>query len=144
MLWLKQTLKFVLALAIALALVLVVRAFAFTVCRLPCDFSQTYRRGDRVMVNRLSRGDLRRGELVAFCTDSAAVPCLFPSSGLTLGLVEAVPGDTIVLERRRFRIPLKCCRKCRCVDCKLYLVYTGKGRVLVHKHQLAGKAFRLL
>lgn len=144
MLWLKQTLKFVLALAIALVIVLAVRTFAFSMCRLPCDFSSFYRRGDRVMVNRLSRGDLQRGDLVAFCTDSSAVPRAFHPTGLTMGLVEAVPGDTIALGRRRFRIPLKCCSKCRCVDCKLYLVYTGRGRVLVHKHQLVGKAFRLL
>ena len=54
-----------------------------------------------------------------------------------------VPGDTITVDSATYRIPYRCCRRCTCRNCKLYLVNTGQSRVLVHLHQVEGKATRL-
>ena len=91
-----------------------VHAFAFAVCTLPTGFGNEYHKGDRVVVNKLVHDSFRRGDLVLY----------YPDWRVT-------------------SIPLRCCHKCRCMDCKLYLVNTGQGQTLVHLHQIVGKAYRL-
>ena len=128
----KQALKALSALGIALVIVLAVRAYAFTVYTVPTDISQTLRRGDRVVVNRLSHVELRKGELV-----------VFRRRGDVIGKVEAVPGDTVRIGSRLYLVPWRCCPKCKCNDCKLYLVNLGQGWTLVYQHQMVGRATKL-
>ena len=128
----KQALKALSALGIALVIVLAVRAYAFTVYTVPTDISQTLRRGDRVVVNRLSHVELRKGELV-----------VFRRRGDVIGKVEAVPGDTVKIGARLYLVPWTCCSKCKCSDCRLYLVSMGRGWALVYRHQMIGRATKL-
>lgn len=128
----RQAIKVLSALAVAMVVVLAVRAYAFTIYTVPTDISSQLRRGDRVLVNRLSRVDFRRGELM-----------VFRAPGDVVGRVVAVPGDTIGLAGRRYVIPDICCSRCGCTDCKLYLVSLGHSETLVHKHQVVGRAVRL-
>lgn len=128
----KQLLKALSALGIALIIVFAVRAYAFTVYTVPTDVCQTLRRGDRVLVNRLSRVDFKKGELMVFRNSSDFI-----------GRVEAVPGDTVRLGMLRYLIPQTCCPRCKCDDCRLYMVSLGKGRTLVYRHQVVGRATKL-
>ncbi|MGI6242195.1 MAG: S26 family signal peptidase [Prevotella sp.] len=128
----KQALKALSALGIALIIVFAVRAYAFTVYTVPMDVSQTLTRGDRVLVNRLSRVEFRRGEMI-----------VFRNSGDIIGRVEAVPGDTVKLGLLYYLIPQTCCPRCRCNDCKLYMVNVGQKRMLVYRHQVIGRATKL-
>ncbi|MFQ7112963.1 S26 family signal peptidase [Hallella bergensis] len=128
----KQAIKALSALGVALVIVLAVRAYAFTVYTVPTDISQTLRRGDRVVVNRLSHVELRKGELV-----------VFRRRGDVIGKVEAVPGDTVRIGSRLYLVPWRCCPKCKCNDCRLYLVNLGQGWTLVYQHQMVGRATKL-
>ena len=141
----KRLLKFVAALCVALAIVLGVRAVAFTICTVPVDIGDKLHRGDKVMVNKLSSApDFSRGDIIVY--DEQGVPprfCLYSRSE-AIGEVVAIPGDTIHVGRQCYRIPYICCDRYGCNDCRLYLVDTGHGRRLVHKHQVVGKGYRLL
>jgi signal peptidase I len=128
----KQLLKAVSALGIALIIVFAVRAYAFTVYTVPTDVCQTLKRGDRILVNRLSRVEFKKGELMVFRNSSDFI-----------GRVEAVPGDTVRLGLSRYLIPQTCCHRCKCEDCRLYMVNLGKGRTLVYRHQVIGRATKL-
>ena len=128
----KQALKALSAFGIALIIVLAVRAYAFTVYTVPTDISRTLRRGDRVMVNRLSHVEFKKGELV-----------VFRRGGDVIGRVAAVPGDTVKIGSRQYLVPWRCCPKCKCNDCRLYLVNLGQGWTLVYQHQVIGRGTRL-
>ena len=128
----RNALKFVLALIVALALMLAVRAFIFTVYTVPFDLNRQFRKGDRVVVNRLQHSHLKRGEVIVF---GDSIPLI--------GLVKAVPGDTLTIGRDRYLIPRRCCDRCPCPNCHFYLVHTGSSEMLVHEYQIVGKAFRL-
>lgn len=128
----KQFVKILLTLAVATLIVVLVRACLFTVFTVTADLGPALRKGDRVLVNRIGDTRLHRGELMVFYTTE---PCI--------GQVVAVPGDTIVLRSGRYVIPYRCCDRCLCPDCKLYLVNTGQSRILVHRHQVLGPAYRL-
>lgn len=139
---LKQTLKFVIVLCLTTAFVVAVHAFAFAVCTLPSEYGNQYHKGDRVVVNKLVHDNFQRGDLVLYYPDWH-VTSRYADSPMNIGRIEALPGDTIRLDKDRFRIPLRCCHKCRCMDCKIYLVNTGQGQTLVHLHQIVGKAYRI-
>lgn len=128
----RNALKFVLALIVAVALMLAVRAFVFTVYTVPSDLTEQFRKGDRVAVNLLQRAPFRRGDVIVF-GDSIRM----------IGRIRAVPGDTLSYGRNRYVIPRRCCTRCPCPDCHLYLVNTGTSELLVHKRQIRGRAFRL-
>lgn len=128
----KQALKAMVALGIALLILFAVRAYAFTIYTVPSDISMTLKRGDRVIVNRLCLPNIRRGDHLVFA-----------AGGDLLARVVGLPGDTILLSGRRYAIPLRCCDKCECPDCRLYLVNLGGQRTLIYKHQVVGKAYRI-
>lgn len=128
----KQVIRAFLALGIALAIMFAIRAFAFTIYTAPSDIGTMLRRGDRVMVNRLARAPLRKGNLVAY-----------DHHGRMVGRVLALPGDTITVRGTRYLIPLQCCDRCTCPDCRLYLIDEGNHLALVYKHQMIGRAYLL-
>lgn len=127
-----QVIKAFIALGIALVIVFAIRALAFTIYTVPSDISGMLRRGDRVVVNRLSHASPRRGDYVVFRSGSEVI-----------GRVDALPGDTISLSGRRYAIPMRCCNRCTSPDCQLYLVNLGYGQTLVYKHEMVGRARRL-
>lgn len=127
----RSWLKFLLATAVALAVMLAVRAWVFSLCTVGTDSLQPLlQRGDRVMVNRLAH-DYQRGDLV-----------LFGDSAASLGIVKAVPGDTIVKDRLRYLIP-HASHGCCCQPCQIYLIYTGQHELLLRACCLKGKAYLL-
>lgn len=128
----RQMVRALIAFGIALIIVFAMRAYMFTIYTVPSDISGMLRRGDRVMVNRLSHADLRVGDWVVFNKGESFI-----------GRVEALPGDTMRVGGRLYAIPMKCCDRCLCPDCKLYLLNLGPSRTLVYKHQMVGKAHRL-
>lgn len=128
----RQFAKFIVALGVFTVLFLAVRAFAFAIYTVPTDVMPALRKGDRVMVNKVTRATFERGDLM-----------VFHRSARLVGAVVAIPGDTISVGRNRYRIPHRCCTRCACPDCKLYLVNTGPQRILVHLHEVEGKATRL-
>lgn len=131
-----QIFKFLLALIIATLVMLAVRTFIFTIYTVPNqDWRPDFEAGDRVVVNRISNAPILKGDIIAF-TDTVKITT-------NIGRVLHLPGDTIKYGKELYRIPLICCRRCGCKDCKLYLVRIGKQRVLVHKHQIIGKAKKL-
>ncbi len=128
----KQALKAIFILVAALLVVLAVRAYLFAIYTVPTDVDSELIRGDRVMVNRLAHAVLERGDLVVFEQEENVI-----------GRIEALPGDTLTLKGRQFRIPTRCCDRCVAPDCRLYLVSMGRAKTLVYKHQMVGRAKKL-
>lgn len=124
--------KVLVALGIALLVVFAVRALAFTIYTVPTDISPELKRGNRVVVNKLARTNVKVGDLVVFRKKEDYI-----------GKVEAVPGDTVMLDTACYVLPQTCCAYCDCAECRLYMVSMGKQRVLVRRHEMVGKAYRL-
>lgn len=119
--------------------------FAFTIYTAPASIGKYLKTGDRVVVNKLSHcQDLQRGNLIVFTVSGEPPAFALVGPPQQLGQIIAVPGDVIVVKKQRYRIPYKCCDRCQCVDCKLYLVDTGHSQRLVHKHQIVGKAYEFI
>lgn len=126
-----NSLKFLLATAIALAVMLAVRAWVFSLYTVSTtDLQPLLQQGDRVMVCRLA-DDYQRGDLV-----------LVGDTALSIGLVKAIPGDTIREGRLRYLIPHNS-HGCCCKPCQIYLINIGRRHVLLRACQLHGKAFQL-
>lgn len=128
---------------IAVIIVIAVRMFAFTIYISPVTIGNSLHGGDHVVVNKFNRyGNFSRGDLIVFTTNGEAPHIAFLEPPQEIGMIVAVPGNIITVNKVRYRIPYKCCDRCQCSDCCLYLVDTGNGRKLVHKHQVVGKILR--
>ena len=152
----KIAVKFLIALGLSLLLVWVVRTFAFTVFTVPAGgLPPQLQAGNRVIVNRIDCDFFNRGDVVVF-TDSVFAPAKnqgqsqaqpqprkFVSEAYFIGRVEKLPGDTIRIDTASYIIPMVCCRRCGCKDCRFYLLKTPTGQQVVHKHQMIGKAYKL-
>ena len=168
----KIAVKFLIALGLSLLLVWVVRTYAFTVFTVPVGgLPPQLQAGNRVIVNRIDCDFFNRGDVVVF-TDSVFAPDKnqaqsqvgnqaqnqagnqaqsqaqprprkFVSEAYFIGRVEKLPGDTVRIDTASYIIPVVCCRRCGCKDCRFYLLKTPTGQQLVHKHQMIGKAYKL-
>ena len=164
----KIAVKFLIALGLSLLLVWAVRTYAFTVFTVPAGGLPPYlEEGNRVIVNRIGCDFFNRGEIVVYA-DSVALPIHNQSlnQGYNLGLnqshnqglnprlkrviveyfigrIEKLPGDTLRIGKASYIIPMVCCKRCGCKDCRFYLLKTPAGEQLVHKHQMIGKAYKL-
>ena len=160
----KIAVKFLIALGLSLLLVWVVRTYAFTVFTVPAGgLPPQLQAGNRVIVNRIDCDFFNRGDVVVF-RDSVFAPAKkqaqsqagnqgesqaqpqarkFVSEAYFIGRIEKLPGDTILVDTASFIIPMVCCRRCGCKDCRFYLLKTPTGQQLVHKHQMIGKAYKL-
>lgn len=111
---------------------LAVRAWMFSLYTVGTNALQPQlRAGDRVMVNLMSHS-YRRGDLV-LVGDSAA----------TIGVVRAVPGDTIRQAGGLFVIPNACHHGCDCSVCRLFLIGVGRQQRLFPAGSIRGKAYPL-
>ena len=168
----KIAVKFLIALGLSLLLVWVVRTFAFTVFTVPAGgLPPQLKAGTRVIVNRIDCDFFNRGDVVVF-TDSVFAPVKnqaqsqvgnqaqnqagnqaqsqaqprprkFVSEAYFIGRIEKLPGDTVRIDTASYIIPVVCCKRCGCKDCRFYLLKTPTGQQLVHKHQMIGKAYKL-
>ena len=156
----KIAVKFLIALGLSLLLVWVVRTFAFTVFTVPAGgLPPQLKAGNRVIVNRIDCDFFNRGEVVVYA-DSVALPLRnqgfnqSSSQGFSyrrkrviveyfIGQIEKLPGDTLRIGKASYIIPMECCKRCGCKDCRFYLLKTPAGEQLVHKHQMIGKAYKL-
>ena len=164
----KIAVKFLIALGLSLLLVWAVRTYAFTVFTVPAGGLPPHlEEGNRVIVNRIGCDFFNRGEIVVYA-DSVALPIHNQSlnQGYNLGLnqshnqgfnlrlkrviveyfigrIEKLPGDTLRIGKASYIIPMVCCKRCGCKDCRFYLLKTPAGEQLVHKHQMIGKAYKL-
>ena len=168
----KIAVKFLIALGLSLLLVWVVRTYAFTVFTVPAGgLPPQLQAGNRVIVNRIDCDFFNRGDVVVF-TDSVFAPVenqgqiqvgnqaqnqagnqaqsqaqprprKFVSEAYFIGRVEKLPGDTVRIDTASYIIPVVCCKRCGCKDCRFYLLKTPTGQQLVHKHQMIGKAYKL-
>ena len=168
----KIAVKFLIALGLSLLLVWAVRTYAFTVFTVPAGgLPPQLKAGNRVIVNRIDCDFFNRGEVVVF-RDSVFTPDKnqaqsqvgnqaqnqagnqaqsqaqprprkFVSETYFIGRVEKLPGDTVRIDTASYIIPVVCCRRCGCKDCRFYLLKTPTGQQLVHKHQMIGKAYKL-
>lgn len=168
----KIAVKFLIALGLSLLLVWAVRTYAFTVFTVPAGgLPPQLKAGNRVIVNRIDCDFFNRGEVVVF-TDSGFAPVKnqgqsqvgnqaqnqagnqaqsqaqprprkFVSEAYFIGRIEKLPGDTVRIDTASYIIPVVCCRRCGCKDCRFYLLKTPTGQQLVHKHQMIGKAYKL-
>ena len=112
---------------------LFVRAHVFTVFTVnSTDIKPELRKGDRVLVNRMSRADFRRGEYI-----------VFGDSTYYVGRIILVPGDTIVYRGGKYVIPAQCSKNCDCNECRCYLITTGSTKLLVHRSKIIGRAYRI-
>ena len=144
----------------SLLLVWAVRTYAFTVFTVPAGGLPPHlEEGNRVIVNRIDCDFFNRGEIVVYA-DSVALPLrnqgFNQSSSLGfsyrrkrviveyfIGRIEKLPGDTLRIGKASYIIPMECCKRCGCKDCRFYLLKTPAGEQLVHKHQMIGKAYKL-
>ena len=164
----KIAVKFLIALGLSLLLVWAVRTYAFTVFSVPAGGLPPHlEEGNRVIVNRIDCDFFNRGEIVVYA-DSVALPLRNQSlnqgrnQGLNqsrnqgrnprfkrviveyfIGQIEKLPGDTLRIGKASYIIPMECCKRCGCKDCRFYLLKTPAGEQLVHKHQMIGKAYKL-
>ena len=156
----KIAVKFLIALGLSLLLVWAVRTYAFTVFTVPAGGLPPHlEEGNRVIVNRIDCDFFNRGEVVVYA-DSVALPLRnqgfnqSSSQGFSyrrkrviveyfIGRIEKLPGDTLCIGKASYIIPMECCKRCGCKDCRFYLLKTPAGEQLVHKHQMIGKAYKL-
>ena len=156
----KIAVKFLIALGLSLLLVWAVRTYAFTVFTVPAGGLPPHlEEGNRVIVNRIDCDFFNRGEIVVYA-DSVALPLRnqgFNQSSSQghnprfkrviveyfIGRIEKLPGDTLCIGKASYIIPMECCKRCGCKDCRFYLLKTPAGEQLVHKHQMIGKAYKL-
>ena len=156
----KIAVKFLIALGLSLLLVWAVRTYAFTVFTVPAGGLPPHlEEGNRVIVNRIDCDFFNRGEIVVYA-DSVALPLRnlgfnqSSSQGFNhrrkrviveyfIGQIEKLPGDTLCIGKASYIIPMECCKRCGCKDCRFYLLKTPAGEQLVHKHQMIGKAYKL-
>ncbi len=156
----KIAVKFLIALGLSLLLVWAVRTYAFTVFTVPAGGLPPHlEEGNRVIVNRIDCDFFNRGEIVVYA-DSVALPLRnqgfnqSSSQGFSyrrkrviveyfIGQIEKLPGDTLRIGKASYIIPMECCKRCGCKDCRFYLLKTPAGEQLVHKHQMIGKAYKL-
>ena len=156
----KIAVKFLIALGLSLLLVWAVRTYAFTVFTVPAGGLPPHlEEGNRVIVNRIDCDFFNRGEIVVYA-DSVALPLRnqgfnqSSSQGFSyrrkrviveyfIGRIEKLPGDTLRIGKASYIIPMVCCKRCGCKDCRFYLLKTPAGEQLVHKHQMIGKAYKL-
>ena len=156
----KIAVKFLIALGLSLLLVWAVRTFAFTVFTVPAGgLPPQLKAGNRVVVNRIDCDFFNRGEIVVYA-DSVALPLRnqgfnqSSSQGFSyrrkrviveyfIGQIEKLPGDTLRIGKASYIIPMECCKRCGCKDCRFYLLKTPTGQQVVHKHQMIGKAYKL-
>ena len=168
----KIAVKFLIALGLSLLLVWAVRTYAFTVFTVPAGGLPPHlEEGNRVIVNRIDCDFFNRGEIVVYA-DSVALPIRNQglnqshnqgrnqglnqshNQGLNprlkrviveyfIGRIEKLPGDTLRIGKASYIIPMVCCKRCGCKDCRFYLLKTPAGEQLVHKHQMIGKAYKL-
>ena len=136
------------------------RTYAFTVFTVPAGGLPPHlEEGNRVIVNRIDCDFFNRGEIVVYA-DSVALPLRnqgfnqSSSQGFSyrrkrviveyfIGQIEKLPGDTLRIGKASYIIPMECCKRCGCKDCRFYLLKTPAGEQLVHKHQMIGKAYKL-
>ncbi|MBO4826163.1 MAG: signal peptidase [Prevotella sp.] len=124
---LRQALLLVATCAVLVCLMLLIRAYAFTI------FADRTT-GERVIVNRLNRQPLERGDRVVFEQNGVSF----------MGLVEAVPGDTITLDNQSYVIPTKCvCQSTECAGCRFFLIKTAQGKMLTNSLHVTGKAYKI-
>ena len=144
----KIAVKFLIALGLSLLLVWVVRTFAFTVFTVPAGgLPPQLKAGNRVIVNRIDCDFFNRGEIVVYA-DSVALPLRNQRRKNVfmvyfIGRIDKLPGDTLRIGKASYIIPMECCKRCGCKDCRFYLLKTPTGQQLVHKHQMIGKAHKL-
>ena len=152
----KIAVKFLIALGLSLLLVWAVRTYAFTVFTVPAGGLPPHlEEGNRVIVNRIGCDFFNRGEIVVYA-DSVALPIHNQSLNqgrnprfkrviveYFIGRIEKLPGDTLRIGKASYIIPMVCCKRCGCKDCRFYLLKTPAGEQLVHKHQMIGKAYKL-
>ena len=128
----KQTLKFLLALAIAIIIVFAVRAFAFTIYTVPdTSLQPQLRKGERIVVNRLSHVPYRKGDIIVFEDSTTSY----------IGIITALPGDTIRIGKALYRIPPHCV--CRCPGCQFFLVKYEHTRRLICRRTIVGPVYTL-
>ena len=148
----KIAVKFLIALGLSLLLVWAVRTYAFTVFTVPAGGLPPHlEEGNRVIVNRIDCDFFNRGEIVVYA-DSVALPLRNQGRNprfkrviveYFIGQIEKLPGDTLRIGKASYIIPMECCKRCGCKDCRFYLLKTPAGEQLVHKHQMIGKAYKL-
>ena len=152
----KIAVKFLIALGLSLLLVWAVRTYAFTVFTVPAGGLPPHlEEGNRVIVNRIGCDFFNRGEVVVYA-DSVALPLRNQGYNQSrnplrkqviveyfIGRIEKLPGDTLRIGKASYIIPMECCKRCGCKDCRFYLLKTPAGEQLVHKHQMIGKAYKL-
>ena len=140
----KIAVKFLIALGLSLLLVWAVRTYAFTVFTVPAGGLPPHlEEGNRVIVNRIDCDFFNRGEIVVYA-DSVALPLRKQVIvEYFIGRIEKLPGDTLRIGKASYIIPMECCKRCGCKDCRFYLLKTPAGEQLVHKHQMIGKAYKL-
>ncbi len=157
----KTAVKFLVSLALALLLAWAIRTYAFTVFAVPPGgLPPQLKEGNRVIVNRIDCDVFKRGETVVFADslelETSTVVSSYTGKAVEMGhsyttwqeeyfvgKIVGMPGDMIRIKDRRYEIPITCCQRCGCKDCRYYLVQTSRGKMLVHKHQMLGKAYKL-
>lgn len=128
----RQALRIFLALLIATFVMLFIRAYAFTTYSVPTDIDTRLRRGDCILVDRLSHTGLQKGDIVVV---NDSLPWA--------ARIQALPGDTLIVDQKAFTLPVKCCPRCCSRECMTYLVATNGRRVIIQQHDIQGKAHRL-
>lgn len=125
--WARQALLLLLTCALLTLLMLLVRRYVLTIYSDP----QT---GERMIVNRLDRTNLQKGDKVVYTQGQTPFA----------GYVSALPGDTITLDGKQYMIPERCaCNGTECGYCRNYLVEWGDNELLVSEQRMLGKAYKL-
>lgn len=128
-----DVLKFIIALAACIALMLVIRTYGFALYTIPDDsLKPMLAKGQRVLVNKLSRSQLKQGDAVVFGTGDEKMA----------GRIVAVSGDTVDVDGEQYLIPTRCQIDYDCDYCRLYLIATGRRQVLVPAGTVVGTVFR--
>lgn len=114
-------------------MMLAIRAYAFTIFTVPDDgLRPLFDKGDRLIVNRLSREHFVPGDVVVYGENDKLA-----------GEIVALPGDTVVIGTTHYLVPTQCCRRCRCKDCQTYIIKVGTQRQTIRQHDIVGRAHKL-
>lgn len=129
----RKVLGYIVPIALAVGLMLVFRAHVLTVYVMPDDrLEPLCKQGTWVVLNRLDKSSLERGEAIAFRDSTQAEH---------IGRIAKAPGDTVLLgDTASFVIPSwHRCPRCGSNHCRNFLVSVGQTQTLVHERSISGR-----
>ena len=131
----RRALHLTAALAVAVAAALLLRAYVITLYVVPdASLGKPWQQGERAVGVKVCMPQPGRGDAVVYRFNGSD----------HMGRIVALPGDTVSIDARRYRIPpFLSCPLCGSGHCRRYLIDTAGARVLLHEEHIVARLYRM-